>query len=184
METNDLCQLMIQRAEAVGTIVRQMDSVEKAFSYVAGLNRDNRFKTLACPGLADPDREDLSAKCSESGLDLLEPPLRSHADRIDLCVTWADHGIADPGTIVVRSDSEETRIGTMLSQIHVALLPVEKIKKDSAAVEPDLNRILSEPAPSYTAFITGPSRTADIERVLAIGVHGPVELHLILLKED
>ena len=37
--------------------------------------------------------------------------------------------------------------------------------------------------PNYLAFVTGPSRTADIERVLALGVHGPLELHILILED-
>ncbi len=50
-------------------------------------------------------------------------------------------------------------------------------------MEADLVGLMESP-PSYVAFITGASRTADIERVLTIGVHGPQELHVLLLKDQ
>jgi L-lactate dehydrogenase complex protein LldG len=52
--------------------------------------------------------------------------------------------------------------------------------EDSAELLRDL---LTRGGASYTAYITGPSRTADIERVGALGVHGPLELHIVLLED-
>jgi L-lactate dehydrogenase complex protein LldG len=70
----------------------------------------------------------------------------------------------------------------MLSEVHVAVLPKSKIVPDAFALQETLTERFSQP-PCYFAFITGASRTADIERVLTIGVHGPQELHLLLLEE-
>ncbi len=184
MEKNVICQVMAKKARDVGTIVQQMDSVSQALSYATELAAQKKYKTLACPGLDQTDRDKLEQLCRSKGLNLLASPLRDSADSIDACLTWADAGIAETGTLMIKSDSEDTRIGTMLSTTHVAMLPVSNIVKDALAVEPDLDDILKAPSASYTAFITGPSRTADIERVLAIGVHGPVELHLLLIGEN
>ena len=71
----------------------------------------------------------------------------------------------------------------MISEIHVALLPVSKIRETAYDVEKELVQDMRRP-PNFTAFITGASRTADIERVLALGVHGPLELHILLMEED
>jgi L-lactate dehydrogenase complex protein LldG len=184
MEKDVIHEVMTQKAQAVGTVVQQVDSVPQALSYVIELAAQKKVETLVCPGLEQADRNKMEQLCRENELTLLSSPLRDSADNIDICLTWADAGIADTGTLMIKSDSEEIRIGTMLSTIHVAMLPVTKIVKDTAALEPDLDSILKTPSASYTAFITGPSRTADIERVLAVGVHGPVELHLLLIGEN
>lgn len=174
---------MTQKATAVGTIVHEVESVLDAFQYAVDLSKKKKFKTMTCPGLVAKDQDIISDLCKSANLDLLDNALRTQKSAIDTCLTWADFGIAETGTIMLASDTEEIRIATMLARIHIAILPIAKIRPDTAGIEKELNNILKSDTPSYTAFITGASRTADIERVLAIGVHGPVEHHLLLLGE-
>lgn len=182
-QQKDLIRTMTQNATAVGTIVHEVLSVFDAFQYTVDLNRKKKFKTITCPGLIAKDRDIMADLCKSVNLVLLDETLRVKASAIDTCLTWADYGIAETGTLMLESDSEEIRIATMLATIHIAMLPISKIRPDTAGIEKELNNILKKETPSYTAFITGASRTADIERVLAIGVHGPVEHHLLLIEE-
>ena len=95
-------------------------------------------------------------------------------------VARAAKGIAETGTCVVVTTDEETRLATMLPETSVILLRTADIVADLPDLAPFLRE--QQQAVSYVSFITGPSRTADIERVGAIGVHGPLELHVILLE--
>ena len=114
---------------------------------------------------------------------MIERGLRDHLEGIDIGFTIADYGIAETGTLVLNSSSEEVRLATMISEIHVAVLAVSRIRETSYDLESELKRFMQSPA-DYTAFITGASRTADIERVLTLGVHGPLELHILLLEDS
>ena len=69
----------------------------------------------------------------------------------------------------------------MLPETSVILLRVADIVPALADIAPFLRERQAEGRISYTSLITGPSRTADIERVSAIGVHGPLELHIVLI---
>ena len=90
-------------------------------------------------------------------------------------------GIADTGTCVVVTDDEETRLKTMLPETTVFILKAEDIVPHLADIAPFLRSRQADGRVSYTAFITGPSRTAAIERVSAIGVHGPLAVQILLL---
>jgi L-lactate dehydrogenase complex protein LldG len=180
----DLVQLMKEKAEAVQAIVSGIKTYEDAFQYTIDLTERQGGKTVVATGLENKERDSLKKQCETAGLKLLEFPLRPHANEIHTSLTAVDWGIAETGTLVLDSTSEDVRIATMLAETHVAILPASKIKPDTAALENEMNSVLKTDASVYYALITGASRTADIERVLAIGVHGPQELHILITEDN
>ena len=96
-------------------------------------------------------------------------------------VVRAAKGIAQTGTCIVVTDDEALRLETMLPEVSVILLSSADILPDLPSAAPFLREQQTQGRASYVSFITGPSRTADIERVSAIGVHGPLELHIVLI---
>jgi L-lactate dehydrogenase complex protein LldG len=94
-------------------------------------------------------------------------------------VSEMDFAIAATGTLVQVATAVEQRLVSTLPLVHVAIAPARRIV-------PDLATLLRQVRPGevgYLAFITGPSRTADIERVLTIGVHGPERLVIVLVDD-
>jgi L-lactate dehydrogenase complex protein LldG len=99
-------------------------------------------------------------------------------DRAEVGVTSADYALADTGTLVVRSSSE-ARLVSLLPPVHVAVVAKDRLLGSLD----ELFTVVPTPADdtSSMVLITGPSRTADIEQILVRGVHGPGELHVVLL---
>jgi L-lactate utilization protein LutC len=97
---------------------------------------------------------------------------------IQLGVTSAVCGLADTGSIVVTEHLPHRRPGSLVPEIHVAIL------RESDLL-PTLSDALNLPEVQESAaavVITGPSRTGDIEMTHTIGVHGPRELHVLLVQ--
>lgn len=149
---------------------------------------ENGFPTLldrfiAAPGLSDEEFSVLEEKTAGTDIHLLRSGLRDHMGGFDTSITWAAGLVADTVTCVVNSNSEEVRLGTMVAEVSIMLVRKSSLLakvEDANALMLDL---VNRGGASYTAFITGPSRTADIERVGALGVHGPLELHIVLLED-
>ncbi|WP_320170343.1 lactate utilization protein [Maridesulfovibrio sp.] len=138
-------------------------------------------KTISAPSLSEEELAVLDAQCEENGFVLVKDSVRNHLGGMDIALTYADYGIAETGTLAVNCPSEQLRLATMISEVHVAILPKSRIVENSYDIEGWMEENMMKG--DYTAFITGASRTADIERVLAIGVHGPLELHILLLED-
>lgn len=139
-------------------------------------------KILAAPDLSDEDFAALTAACEGKKIACIRDGLRDHLAGIDVGFTRAILGVAASGTCMVNTDNEEARLAGMVSEIHVLVLQKSQLYPDLPSIVSFLRERMSDGKRSYTTFITGPSRTADIERVSAIGVHGPLELHIILLE--
>jgi L-lactate utilization protein LutC len=101
--------------------------------------------------------------------------------RADVGVTEVDALVAASGTLVLGSSGVRRRAVSLLPPVHVAIATHDVLVADLAA---GLARVAAGGAGgACTTLITGPSRTADIEKKLVVGVHGPCELHVIVVGD-
>jgi L-lactate dehydrogenase complex protein LldG len=103
---------------------------------------------------------------------------REAAARAAVGISQMDWAVADTGTLVQDATGADQRLVSSLPPVHVALVAMDRLLPDLAAV---LGKLRPEQA-GYLAMITGPSRTADIERVLTIGAHGPERLIILFVE--
>ncbi len=129
------------------------------------------------------DNGDAESAC----LDIAAPGDRAAAFEAEIGLTTCDLAIAETGTVVLRSNSERARLASLAPPIHVAILPLPRLVADIFdAINPQSQRSKSKSAsaphlspPAGEVWITGSSRTADIEGIIVHGVHGPRELIIL-----
>ena len=95
----------------------------------------------------------------------------------DAGVSRAAYALASTGSVVLLASPGEPRATSVLPEVHVTLLREDRILPGLAELFEAVGRDL----PSALAIVTGPSRSADIEQKLAVGVHGPGEVHVVLV---
>jgi len=166
-------------AGAVVSLVSGLSDVPAAVAdAVAALSAASDAATVAvAPGGA---LDGLAWADSERARYRVGPPVPT--DRVS--ITGAVAGIAETGTVLVAAGQAVANAAHFLAEAHVVVLPASLI----VGGYEDAWRLLRESMPSgapprAATFITGPSRTADIEKTPQIGVHGPRRLHILLVGE-
>src|SRR5262249_54245572 len=98
---------------------------------------------------------------------------------VDVGVSAVDHLVAETGSVVMLTRPDQPRSVSLLPPVHVAVARREQIVADLFDLfeEP----LTAAPLPACVSIITGPSKTGDIELKLVTGVHGPGEVHVIIL---
>ena len=164
------------RAERAGAEVHRFTSKAEAESYILDLLQQEQISEeagrlavwAACPFLDAAFKERLSGL---AGMRFIVS--REDADNAWIGVSQVDGAMAEIGTLVQDATAIDKRLVSMLPEIHLAILATDTIVADMPAW---IAQTATQKLGGYTAMITGPSRTADIERVLTIGVHGPRRL--------
>jgi L-lactate dehydrogenase complex protein LldG len=111
------------------------------------------------------------------GVEIVSPNASKHEmAQCDLGITEADFLLPETGTLVLRSSAEKPRAVSLLPRIHLAIVRPEMLRADMHQV------FMEAKDHHYLVFITGPSRTADIELTVTLGVHGPRNLYVWMMS--
>jgi L-lactate utilization protein LutC len=102
----------------------------------------------------------------------------------DLGITSAQWAIAETGTLVLEADEERHRLASLVPPAHIAIIEASKVRQTLGEALQLVGEAGRDGMSRTITFITGPSRTSDIELTLAIGVHGPGELSVIIVENQ
>lgn len=168
----------MESAKRVGAEVLKTENLQEAAAYIAGKAQG----TTLVPETTLALRHGLRPLLSAAGISVFSGNFREAGHVPGAGVTFSNFALADTGTVVLESTDESIRLATTLPEKHFILVDPATILDDNLAAAAPMTAFHRDPAPKFIAYITGPSRTADIERVLTIGCHGPREVHILLVE--
>jgi L-lactate dehydrogenase complex protein LldG len=167
----DLTDRFAAELTAVCGEVHRVANNESTFDAIRQILSGLKAKRIATSDIGLFEGGDLS------GIEVVNDPSREDLFTVDAGISTAQSAIAETGTLVLRSSMEKHRVVSLVPPIHICVLKTTDIRPSMYDVLEELSNDID---PTIT-FITGPSRTSDIELTLAIGVHGPKRLIVVLI---
>lgn len=173
---------------AVDPLARFKESLELVGAKCAFVDNENEaaeklrtiVRDLAAKRIVISDSELVRRLVDAAEIACVRDASRDELFSSDLGITSAQWAIAETGTLVLESAAERHRLASLVPPVHVCVLTAASIRHSMAEI---LELVDTNTNPAIT-FITGASRTSDIELTLAIGVHGPGELHVIVINDQ
>lgn len=179
---NDLAARFTKSLTAVHGEVHHADSLDAALNQLGDLLHDLSAARVVVNDETPLVDSDLYARKTGLAWHVVgksSGDLRDFCAMADVGVSGVDAALAETGTVVITSGPGKSRLATLLPPVHIALVGTSQITTDiftwTAARGGNL--------PANLTLISGPSKTGDIEQVLAVGVHGPKRF-IVILYED
>ena len=173
--------LFVKMSEMLRTEFVECRTVKSAAKHIAGLAEAGAWKRIAlhagelCDALATELPPELSQMKLEAGYDKRE------LESCDAGLTECECLVAQTGSVCVTAPSSGGRALSVLPPHHIAIAHKRQLVADLTAAYELLAGKYRGSYPSFISFITGPSRTGDIERILVLGAHGPKKLTVLLV---
>jgi len=172
-------ELFAQNAAGLKADFRAVASAKEASDQLAVLAGENNWKEIASHRAPLPFTfaEKLGLPCllTDSGYS------PATLEQCDAAITGCDALVAQTGSVLVSPQSAGGRALSVLPPHHVVVARRNQIVPDLASALQVVRKLYAPNWPSFLSFITGPSRTGDIERILVLGAHGPKKLTIFLL---
>jgi L-lactate dehydrogenase complex protein LldG len=187
---DDLVERFAAEVSAVGGQAFIVPDIEAARRQLKELLVEARATSAVCWQHPLLDRLELGELLSAAGITLHDYDRLSDipaAERrptllaCDVGITSCDYAIAETGTLMMCSRPGQERIASLLPPTHIAIVEARQIVPDLIDAIGTLNQRGVESLPSNVTFITGPSKTGDIELQLTTGVHGPGKWLVIVI---
>ncbi len=176
------CDQFIESAKALSAEIHEAKNEQEVSSILTSLissELGNRIGIAKSPLLDRIGKEIVGNKTLVTGVDLYKSP-----ETVDIGVSEVDIGVAETGSLGQKAEEIDKRLVSTLPNLHIAILKKSTICASIVDAMAIAEQWVKQEEPSYIAFISGPSRTADIERVLTIGVHGPERLIIIIVDDQ
>ncbi|MBI4560403.1 MAG: lactate utilization protein [Candidatus Rokubacteria bacterium] len=182
--------------ERVGGAFYHATGKEEALQTICRIAKE-RSAQRVITWATSPLGAELGSRLRAEGLEVMEeapggigeverPGFRQASAQADIGITGVDLAVAETGSLVVISGPGKARSASLLPPYHIALFGKEALVETLEQLGVIFEAIHRDPDRSMSAasisFITGPSRTADIELTLTRGVHGPKEVHAVFIE--
>jgi len=175
----------IEELEALGGHGKRVESLDEARAYVLDLAREREAKLLLRWDVEELDELGVDGPLGETGVEVAVwrglADFREVAGKADIGLSTAEWAIAETGTLVLEGGPGKGRTVTLLPPTYIAVVPVDRVLR---TVHEAIEKYAGGEAgrlPANVCFHTGPSRSGDIEMSLFVGMHGPGDVHVILV---
>ncbi|NIM95296.1 MAG: hypothetical protein GTO18_16495 [Anaerolineales bacterium] len=179
----DLPSRFKEALEAAGGEVYLAENLEEAWRTLIGILKEAHARFIVVEDEAPLNSVDFKKNWPEHQWHIIgveEGALREVCELADVGLSSASAALAETGSIIVESGPGKSRLATLLPPVHIAVVPTSKLTTDIFTWTVDCGTEM----PANLTMISGPSKSADIEFQLTMGVHGPKRMIVILYAID